>query len=106
LIEDPLYEEFWQRDVEESIRQGNTKPFVEEAVLQVSNWGFSLADLKLQKKQRGKGMLNWLKAMLTEPKEEYTGFLGPIHIWQVSDVSILSIFVSVGLYFNALALLR
>ncbi|XP_059429785.1 uncharacterized protein LOC132163494 [Corylus avellana] len=85
LLEDPLYEEFWQRDVEESIRQGNTKPFVEEAVLQVSNWGFSLADLKLQKKQRGKGMLNWLKAMLTEPKEEYTGFFGPIHIWQGMD---------------------
>ncbi|XWS28438.1 hypothetical protein CRYUN_Cryun25bG0069000 [Craigia yunnanensis] len=43
--------EFWQRDVEESIRQGNAKPFVEEAVLQVSNWGFGLADVKLQKKQ-------------------------------------------------------
>lgn len=51
MIEDPIYEEFWQRDVEESVRQGNAKPFVEEAVLQVSNWGFRLADLKLQKKQ-------------------------------------------------------
>ncbi|KAK7854668.1 hypothetical protein CFP56_031495 [Quercus suber] len=85
LMEDPIYEEFWQRDVEESIRQGNAKPFVEEAALQVSNWGFSLADLKLQKKQRGKGLLNWLKSMLTEAKEEYTGFLGPIHLWQGMD---------------------
>ncbi|KAM5583977.1 hypothetical protein ABKV19_003711 [Rosa sericea] len=82
LIEDPIYEEFWQRDVEESIRQGSAKPFVEEAVLQVSNWGFSLADLKLQKKQRGKGMLNWLKSVLSPAQEEYIGFLGPIHIWQ------------------------
>jgi hypothetical protein len=100
LIEDPINEEFWQRDVEESIRQGNVKPFVEEAALQVSNWGFSLADLKLQKKRRGKGMLNWLKYMinlleslLNEAKEEYTGFLGPIHLWQVSDIPILAMFV-------------
>uniref|UniRef100_A0A2N9FG89 AB hydrolase-1 domain-containing protein n=1 Tax=Fagus sylvatica TaxID=28930 RepID=A0A2N9FG89_FAGSY len=96
LIEDPINEEFWQRDVEESIRQGNVKPFVEEAALQVSNWGFSLADLKLQKKRRGKGMLNWLKYMinwleslLNEAKEEYTGFLGPIHLWQGMDDSVV-----------------
>lgn len=83
MIEDPIYEEFLQRDVEESIRQGSAKPFVEEAILQVSNWGFSLADLKLQKKTRGKGIVNWLISMLPEAQEEYTGFLGPIHIWQV-----------------------
>ncbi|KAF2300553.1 hypothetical protein GH714_014014 [Hevea brasiliensis] len=77
LIEDPIYEEFWQRDVEESIRQGNAKPFIEEAVLQVSNWGFSLADIKLQKKKPEKGVLNWLKFVLTRSEEEYTGFLGP-----------------------------
>ncbi|XLT94001.1 hypothetical protein HN873_015663 [Arachis hypogaea] len=47
LMEDPIYEEFWQKDVEESIRQENAK----EAALQVSNWGFSLLDLKLQKKK-------------------------------------------------------
>ncbi|KAE8711409.1 putative Zinc finger family protein [Hibiscus syriacus] len=82
LIEDPIYEEFWQRDVEESIRQGNAKPFMEEAVLQVSNCGFSLADLKLQKKQRGKGILHVIKSLLSGSEEEYTGFLGPIHIWQ------------------------
>ncbi|XP_048233806.1 uncharacterized protein LOC8286002 isoform X3 [Ricinus communis] len=82
LIEDPIHEDFWQRDVEESIRQGNAKPFIEEAVLQVSNWGFSLADIKLQKKKQGKGVLNWLKLVLVGSEEEYTGFLGPIHIWQ------------------------
>ncbi|XP_044483636.1 uncharacterized protein LOC123209597 [Mangifera indica] len=85
IIEDPIHEEFWQRDVEESVRQGNAKPFVEEAVLQVSNWGFRLADLKLQKKQRGRGILNWLKSMLNGDLEEYSGFLGPIHIWQGMD---------------------
>lgn len=89
MIEDPIYEEFWQRDVEESIRQGNAKPFIEEAVLQVSNWGFSLADIKLEKKKPGKGFLNWLKFVLTGSEDEYTGFLGPIHIWQVSDIIVL-----------------
>lgn len=85
LIEDPIYEEFWQRDVEESIRQGIARPFIEEAVLQVSNWGFSLADIKLQKKKQGKGVLNWLKVVLFRSEEEYVGFLGPIHIWQGMD---------------------
>lgn len=89
MIEDPVYEEFWQRDVEESIRQGNVKPFVEEAVLQVSNWGFSLADVKLQKKRRGRGILNLLKSFFSGSQEEFTGFLGPIHIWQVSNSSYL-----------------
>ncbi|KAI3461459.1 hypothetical protein Pfo_018122 [Paulownia fortunei] len=42
LIEDRFFEDFWQRDVEESVRQANAKPFVEEAVLQVSNWGSAL----------------------------------------------------------------
>ncbi|XP_031400382.1 uncharacterized protein LOC116210602 isoform X1 [Punica granatum] len=88
LIEDPVYEEFWQRDVEESIRQGSAKPFVEEASLQVSRWGFSLVDLKLQKKSRGKGILDWIRwltSLLIEKQEEFTGFLGPIHIWQGMD---------------------
>ena len=62
-MEDPIYEEFWQRDVEESI---------------------SLSDLKLQKKERSTDVLSWLKSIFTEVQEEYTGFLGPIHIWQVS----------------------
>lgn len=85
LIEDPVYEEFWQRDVEESIRQGNAKPFIEEAALQVSNWGFTLADIKLQKKRPGKGILSRLKILLYGAKDEYTGFLGPIQIWQGMD---------------------
>ncbi|KAI4334437.1 hypothetical protein L6164_019132 [Bauhinia variegata] len=85
LMEDPIYEEFWQRDVEESLRQGNVKPFVEEAALQVSNWDFSLADLKLQKIKRGKGVLSWLKSIFSEAQDEHTGFLGPIHIWQGMD---------------------
>ena len=82
-MEDPMYEEFWQRDVEESIRQRNVKPFMEEAALQVANWGFSLSDLKLQKRKQSSNLLSWLKSMFTET-EEYMGFLGPIHIWQVS----------------------
>lgn len=67
------------------------KPFVEEAALQVSNWGFSLVDLKLQKrKYNRKNVLNWLKAIFTET-QEYEGFLGPIHIWQVSASMLLKV---------------
>nr|XP_043613365.1 uncharacterized protein LOC122585302 [Erigeron canadensis] len=82
FIEEVKYQEFWQRDLGESVRQGNVKPFVEEAVLQVSNWGFSISDLNVQKKRQGKGIIFWLKSIYTRPREELTGFLGPIHIWQ------------------------
>ncbi|QHO54982.1 uncharacterized protein DS421_3g61490 [Arachis hypogaea] len=63
------------------------KTLLEEAALQVSNWGFSLLDLKLQKKKRSGSadLLIWLKSMFIEVQEEYTGFLGPIHIWQGMD---------------------
>jgi len=33
---------FWQRNMEESVRQGNMQPFIEEVVQQVSNWGFDI----------------------------------------------------------------
>ncbi|XP_031100987.1 uncharacterized protein LOC116004925 [Ipomoea triloba] len=81
LIESPLFEEFWQRDVEESVRQKNVRPLVEEAALQVSNWGFSLADLKVHRKPLGKGILKWLKSLYGQAEESLSGFLGPIHIW-------------------------
>ncbi|KAJ8532868.1 hypothetical protein K7X08_015757 [Anisodus acutangulus] len=85
LISEPAFEEFWHRDVEESIRQGSTKPFIEEAALQVSNWGFSLVDLQVQEKCSGKGILSWLKFGYGQVTCELTGFLGPVHIWQGLD---------------------
>ncbi|KAJ8753962.1 hypothetical protein K2173_001860 [Erythroxylum novogranatense] len=85
LTDKAIFEEFWHRDVEESVRQGSVKPFIEEAVLQVSNWGFSLADLRLQKKCQSKGILLWLKSMYSQAECELTGFPGPIHIWQGMD---------------------
>lgn len=85
LIQKPAFEELWQRNVEESIRQGSMRPFVEEAVLQVSNWGFSLVDLQVQKKCSRKGILPWLKSIYGQAECELTGFLGPIHIWQGMD---------------------
>ncbi|GAB4836418.1 hypothetical protein Ancab_001330 [Ancistrocladus abbreviatus] len=85
LIKDPRFEDFWERNVEESIRQGNVKPFVEEAVLQVTNWGFNIADLQTKKKRKGEGILLWLKSMYSRAEEELAGFLGPIHIWQGMD---------------------
>lgn len=79
-----MFEEFWQRNVEESVRQANVKPFVEEAVLQVSNWDFSIADLKVPNKHQGKGIFLWLKSIYCREEERSSGFLGPIHVWQVS----------------------
>ncbi|KAI4349189.1 hypothetical protein L6164_009813 [Bauhinia variegata] len=85
LIEEPVFEEIWQRDVEESVRQGNLQPFIEEAALQVSNWGFDLIDLRVQKKCQAKGILDWLKSMYSQAECELTGFLGIINIWQGLD---------------------
>ncbi|GFZ11120.1 alpha/beta-Hydrolases superfamily protein [Actinidia rufa] len=82
LTEGLRFKEFWHRDVEESIRQLNAKPFIEEAVLQVSDWGFKLADLQVQKKCPGKGIFPWFKFMYSQAECELTGFLGPIHLWQ------------------------
>uniref|UniRef100_A0A2P2IPQ3 AB hydrolase-1 domain-containing protein n=1 Tax=Rhizophora mucronata TaxID=61149 RepID=A0A2P2IPQ3_RHIMU len=85
LVNEPIFEEFWHRDVEESVRQGSAKPFIEEAVLQVSNWGFTLADLHVQTKCQGSGILQWFRSMYSQAECEVTGFLGPIHIWQGMD---------------------
>lgn len=85
LTEGQIFREFWERVVAESVRQSNPKPFVEEAVLQVTNWGFSLADLQVRKKHEGKNLLLWLKSIYAQEDGEWTGFLGPIHIWQGMD---------------------
>lgn len=85
LTEGPPFEAFWHRDVEESVRQGSTKPFIEEASLLVSDWGFSLSDLRVQQKCSKKGIFSWLKFMYTQEECQLTGYLGPIHIWQGMD---------------------
>ncbi|XP_057424354.1 uncharacterized protein LOC130717957 [Lotus japonicus] len=85
LIEEPEFEEFWQRDLEESVRQGNIHPFIEEVVLQVSNWGFDLEELHVQKKCQTRGILLWLKSMYSQAECELVGFLGVTHIWQGMD---------------------
>ncbi|EFH47263.1 hydrolase, alpha/beta fold family protein [Arabidopsis lyrata subsp. lyrata] len=82
LIKDPTFQEFYQRNVEESVRQGITKPFVEESVLQVSNWGFTLSEFRTQKKCTTNGVLSWLMSMYSEAECELIGFRKPIHIWQ------------------------
>ncbi|CAA0836473.1 alpha/beta-Hydrolases superfamily protein [Striga hermonthica] len=85
LVKTTAFEEIWQRDVEESIRLNNPKPFVEEAVLQVTDWGFKLVDLQVRKKCTRKGIIPWLQFMYGQPECELTGYLGPIHIWQGMD---------------------
>ncbi|CAE5966686.1 unnamed protein product [Arabidopsis arenosa] len=85
VITDPVFEDLYQRNVEESVRQGTAKPFVEEAGLQVSNWGFSLPEFHMQKKCRTNGVLSWLMSMYSESECELIGFRKPIHIWQGMD---------------------
>ncbi|GLU18583.1 hypothetical protein SLE2022_348750 [Rubroshorea leprosula] len=52
---------------------------VKEAVLQVSNWGFCIVDLKLQKKQLGEAILNKIKFLFHGSREEYS-FLSATYI--------------------------
>ncbi|CAI0471531.1 unnamed protein product [Linum tenue] len=85
LVNQPTFQEFWHRDVEESVRQGRVKPFIEEAVLQTSNWGFNLADLQVRRRCQKRGLLLRLRSMFNEAECELVGFLGPIHIWQGAD---------------------
>ncbi|GMN63990.1 hypothetical protein TIFTF001_033063 [Ficus carica] len=85
LIEEPKFEELWDRNMEESIRQGNEKPFIEEARMQVSDWGFRLSELQVQRRCQGRGILPWLRSMYSQAECEQTGFLGPIHVWQGMD---------------------
>lgn len=99
LIERTTFKEFWQRDVEESVRQKNAKPFVEEAILQVSNWGFSIADLSGLNKFKGKGVLAWLKSLYSPSEKRWSGFLGPIHLWQVSKLHIVMHFMYTNIDF-------
>ena len=82
LLEGPEFNAFWERNVAESVRQGDARPFVEEAVLQVSDWGFSLSDIQMQKKE-DRSFFELIKSMFNQVEREWVGFLGPIHIWQV-----------------------
>ncbi|PNT77601.1 hypothetical protein BRADI_1g65700v3 [Brachypodium distachyon] len=84
LLEGAMFNAFWEKDVAESVRQGDAKPFVEEAVMQVSDWGFSLSDIQMQKKE-DQGLFELIKSLFSQAEREWVGFLGPIHIWQGMD---------------------
>ncbi|KAL5680563.1 hypothetical protein ACJX0J_006948, partial [Zea mays] len=60
---------------------GDARPFVEEDVLQVSDWGFNLSDIQMQKKEAQR-LFELIKSLFNQAKREWVGFLGPIHIWQ------------------------
>lgn len=83
MVEGRSFQDLWQRNVEESVRQGNARPFVEEAVLQVSDWGFRIGDLNGQIKYKCKGILGRLRSLFAPAEKRLAGFLGPIHLWQV-----------------------
>nr|CAB3496254.1 unnamed protein product [Digitaria exilis] len=89
LLEGPEFNAFWERNVAESVRQGDARPFVEEAVLQVSDWGFSLSDIQMQKKE-DRGFFELIKSLFNQVEREWVGFLGPIHIWQGMDDRVVS----------------
>ncbi|KAK9733445.1 hypothetical protein RND81_04G067900 [Saponaria officinalis] len=82
LTRSTSFETFWQRNVEESVRQGHMKPLIKEAMLQVSEWGFSLGDLQTRRRCPRKGILPWLKSIYSKSECELTGFSGPIYLWQ------------------------
>ncbi|KAL5208967.1 hypothetical protein ABZP36_004590 [Zizania latifolia] len=84
LLEGPMFNAFWEKDVAESVRQGDARPFVEEAVLQVSDWDFSLSDIQMQKKE-DLSLFELIKSLFSQAEREWVGFLGPIHIWQGMD---------------------
>ncbi|BAF11697.1 uncharacterized protein [Oryza sativa Japonica Group] len=83
-LESPMFNAFWEKDVAESVRQGDAQPFVEEAVLQVSDWGFSLSDIQMQKRE-DLSFFELIKSLFRQAEREWVGFLGPIHIWQGMD---------------------
>ncbi|XP_078434758.1 alpha/beta-Hydrolases superfamily protein [Wolffia australiana] len=85
LMGERAFKAFWERNMEESIRQRNSNPFVEEAILQVSSWGFSLADLQASKSPEGNGFLNWLKSFYSLAERKSPSFDGPIHVWQGTE---------------------
>ncbi|CAL4930473.1 unnamed protein product [Urochloa decumbens] len=89
LLEGPEFNAFWERNVAESVRQGDARPFVQEAVLQVSDWGFSLSDIQMQKKE-DRGFFELIKSLFNQVEREWVGFLGPIHIWQGMDDRVVS----------------
>ncbi|XP_062215956.1 uncharacterized protein LOC133916341 [Phragmites australis] len=89
LLEGPTFKAFWERNVAESVRQGDAQPFVDEAVLQVSDWGFSLSDIQMQKKEDW-GFFELIKSLFNQVEREWVGFLGPIHIWQGMDDRVVS----------------
>ncbi|KAL6644870.1 hypothetical protein ACP70R_016478 [Stipagrostis hirtigluma subsp. patula] len=89
LLEGPTFKAFWEKNVAESVRQGDAQPFVEEAVLQVSDWGFSLSDIQMQKKE-DRGFFEFIKSLFNQVEQEWVGFLGPIHIWQGMDDRVVS----------------
>ncbi|KAM0924233.1 hypothetical protein ACQ4PT_005008 [Festuca glaucescens] len=84
LLEAPMFNAFWEKDVAESVRQADAQPFVEEAVMQVSDWGFSLSDIQMQKKE-DQGLFELIMSLFSHTEREWVGFLGPIHIWQGMD---------------------
>ncbi|XP_057821045.1 uncharacterized protein LOC131033773 isoform X2 [Cryptomeria japonica] len=84
LAEQEFFVDFQLMDMQESMRQDTLTPFVEETILEVNKWGFSLADLQVRKKQM-KGIKSWFHSLFNEVHEEWEGFLGPIHIWQGMD---------------------
>jgi len=83
-VEQDFFIDFLRKDMQESVRQGNSAPFVEETVMQVNKWGFSLAELQVRKKLM-KGFTSWFHSLFNEVPEEWEGFLRPIHIWQGMD---------------------
>ena len=54
-------------------------------MLQVSDWGFNLSNIQMQKKEAQR-FFELIKSLFNQAKREWVGFLGPIPIWQVCNL--------------------
>ena len=70
-----MFNAFWERNVAEAVRQGDARPFVEEAVLQVSDWGFNLSNIQMQKKEAQR-FFELIKSLFNQAKR-VGGISGP-----------------------------
>jgi hypothetical protein len=48
-------------------------------VLQVSDWGFNLSDIQMQKKEAQR-FFELIESLFNQAKREWVGFLGPISL--------------------------
>ncbi|KAH7281295.1 hypothetical protein KP509_36G039700 [Ceratopteris richardii] len=89
LMQQEVFMKALIRDIEESIRQGNTAIIAQELLIQVVPWGFHLSDLRLRKRLPNSGVLSHIRSIWKKEEKGWEGFSAPIHIWQGTEDQIV-----------------